>query len=125
MHRPGVAYPRGFGALLVVETHVPADLMMTVVADGNGDGDGDYEYHQYTYSPGAVTEFSWALDHLDPGRTYYDMVAATDERWLIIGGADVWAIEPDTLGALVHYGLERHVDLMLPGSAGVTLAARP
>jgi hypothetical protein len=27
-----------------------------------------------------VSEFSWALDHLDPGQTYYAMVAATDEN---------------------------------------------
>jgi len=74
----GVAYPRGFGAQLVVETKVPADLFMTVVADA--DDDGEYELHEVTYSPGKVTEFSWNLDHLDPGQRYYAMVAATDQH---------------------------------------------
>jgi hypothetical protein len=74
----GVAYPRGFGAELVVTTKVKADLFMTVVADL--DGDGEYEYHDYDYSDPNVTEHSWSLDHLEPGQTYYAMVAATDEH---------------------------------------------
>jgi hypothetical protein len=74
----GIAYPRGFGAELVVTTKVEADLFMTVVADL--DGDGDFEYHDYDYSAPRVTEHSWSLDHLEPGETYYAMVAATDEH---------------------------------------------
>jgi hypothetical protein len=74
----GVAHPRGFGVELVVTTKVEADLFMTVVADL--DGDGEYEYHDYDYSDPQVTQHSWALDHLEPGQTYYAMVAATDEH---------------------------------------------
>lgn len=71
--KSGVAYPRGFGALLVVKTHVPARLFMSVVDD-------DSDLVDSTNSTGLVTDFSWALDHLDPGRTYYAVVAATDEN---------------------------------------------
>ena len=71
--KSGVAYPRGFGALLVVETHVPARLLMTVIDD-------DDNLVDHVYSDGPVTDFSWALDHLDPGQTYFAMVAATDEN---------------------------------------------
>lgn len=71
--KSGVAYPRGFGALLVVETHVPARLFMTVV-------DANYDLVDATDSTGMVSDFSWALDHLEPGQTYYAMVAATDEH---------------------------------------------
>jgi hypothetical protein len=71
--KSGVAYPRGVGALLVVETYVPADLFITVI-------DADDNLVDHVYSDGMVTDFSWALDHLDPGQTYYAMVAATDEN---------------------------------------------
>jgi hypothetical protein len=70
--KSGVAYPRGFGALLVVETHVPAQLFISVVDD-------NYDAVDHT-STGMVSEFSWPLDHLEPGRTYYAMVAATDDN---------------------------------------------
>jgi hypothetical protein len=73
----GVAYPRGFGAELVVKTKVPADLWLSVIADTNGDGDWDYQ-EQHS-SPSKETTYSWALDDLEPGQTYYAMVAATDE----------------------------------------------
>lgn len=76
--KSGVAYPRGFGALLVVETYVPAQLWLGVSADTNGDG--GYDFNDHASSDGMVTEFSWALDHLDPGQTYYVIVAATDEN---------------------------------------------
>lgn len=75
--RSGIAYPRGFGAELVVETKVAADIFMSVVVDG--DGDGDYELVGTDDSPGKVKSHSWALDHLDPGQTYYVMVTATDQ----------------------------------------------
>ncbi len=71
--KSGVAYPRGFGALLVVETHVAARLFMSVVDD-------NYDLVDATNSTGMVSGFSWALDHLEPGRRYYAMVAATDEN---------------------------------------------
>lgn len=73
----GVAYPRGFGVELVVETRVPADLMLIVTRDG--DADGDYEFTEYLESDGRVTHYSGAVDHLDPGTTYYVTLTATDE----------------------------------------------
>ena len=60
----------------VVETYVPAHLWLGVSADT--DGDGGYDFNDYASSDGMVTEFSWALDHLQPGQTYYVIVAATD-----------------------------------------------
>jgi hypothetical protein len=69
----GVAYARGFGALLIVETHVPARLFMSVV-----DADGDLV--DSMNSTGVQTGFLWALDHLEPGQTYYAIVVATDEN---------------------------------------------
>jgi hypothetical protein len=74
----GVAYPRGFGAQLVVETKVPADLFLSVIADT--DGDGDWDVSEFVNSPSAVKSFSWELDHLEPGQLHYAMVAATDEH---------------------------------------------
>lgn len=71
--KSGVAYPRGFGALLVVETHVPARLFLSVI-DADNDAVGN------TNSSGMVSDFSWALDHLKPGETYFAIVAATDEN---------------------------------------------
>jgi hypothetical protein len=71
--KSGVAYPRGFGTLLVVETHVPARLWI-----GVADDDNDYVGH--TTSDGLVTESSFAFDHLEPGHTYNVTVAATDEN---------------------------------------------
>lgn len=71
----GVAYPRGFGALLVVETYVPAQLFLSVVVDN-----ADYDLVDSYNSPGIATDFSWALDHLDPGQRYYVTAAATDEN---------------------------------------------
>ncbi|MBI2706031.1 MAG: hypothetical protein HYX32_12190 [Actinobacteria bacterium] len=73
----GVAYARGFGAELIVETSMPATLLLTAVADL--DGSGDYETVLADWSPGRVSTYSWALDHLQPGQTYYVMAAATDE----------------------------------------------
>jgi|GEM_PF-2896056 len=73
----GVAYPRGFGVELVVETEVPAKLFLTAVADANGDG--DFEESHADFSSAGITSHSWALDHLLPGVTYHAMVAATDD----------------------------------------------
>ena len=72
----GVAYPRGFGAELVVETTVPATLFLTVVADL--DGNGTYEDLHVESTPYAVSDHAWALDHLEPGQAYHVMAAATD-----------------------------------------------
>ena len=69
----GVAYARGFGALLIVETHVPARLFMSVV-------DADNDFVDSMNSTGVQTGFLWALDHLEPGQTYYAIVVATDEN---------------------------------------------
>jgi hypothetical protein len=74
----GVAYPRGFGAELVVETSVPAKLFITAIADV--DGDGDYEETHVESTPFGLTSHSWALDHLEPATTYHVMAAATDEH---------------------------------------------
>lgn len=74
----GVAYPRGFGAELVVKTTVDADIFISVIADT--DADGDWEFSEFAWSDGKVDDFRWALDHLDPDQTYYAMVAATDDN---------------------------------------------
>lgn len=73
----GVAYPRGFGAELVVATSVPARIFLSIAADTTGDG--NYDFADSTNSFGRVTDFSWALDHLEPGQEYLVMAAATDE----------------------------------------------
>lgn len=141
--RSGVAYPRGFGALLVVETHVPAQIFISVV-------DADSDPVGFTNSPGMATEFSFALDHLEPGRTYLAMAAATDENgdtsyaWgefftlsqrtveitigspTVSGGptnivdTDVWLRTADldfllvaVEDTIVYYSLPRHTDLGL------------
>jgi hypothetical protein len=67
----GVAYPRGFGAELVVATSVPAQIYLAVVTEGE-------EYFAATTSPGMTSELTWALDDLEPGTTYHAMVGATD-----------------------------------------------
>jgi hypothetical protein len=74
----GVAYPRGFGAELVVETSVPAKLFITAIADL--DGDGSYEETHVESTSFGLTSHSWALDHLEPATTYHVMAAATDEH---------------------------------------------
>lgn len=74
----GVAHPRGFGALIEVETTVPAKLFLSVVADL--DDNGTYEDTHVETTPHGVQHHEWALDHLEPGQTYYGMVAATDEH---------------------------------------------
>ncbi len=74
----GVAYPRGFGAELVVETSVDADIFVSVI--GDADGDGDYEYSNFEWSNGPVDHLSWTVDDLDPGQTYYAMVSAQDSQ---------------------------------------------
>ena len=42
--------------------------------------DANYDAVDVTNSTGMVRDFSWPLDHLDAGRTYDAMVAATDEH---------------------------------------------
>jgi hypothetical protein len=71
--KSGVAYPRGFGALLVVETHIPAEVFLSVL-------DADNESVGFTTSDDMVSEFSFALDHLEPGAEYFVVAAATDEH---------------------------------------------
>lgn len=73
----GDAYARGFGALIVAETDVPARIFLSVVADTDGDGDQDDDTH-FTQSDHLVESLEWELDDLVPGQTYYGMVAATD-----------------------------------------------
>jgi hypothetical protein len=74
----GVAYPRGFGAEILIETSVPAKLFMTAIADV--DGDGDYEETHVESTSFGLTSHSWLLDHLAPGQTYHVMAAATDQH---------------------------------------------
>ncbi len=74
----GVAYPRGFGVELLVETTVPARLFITAIADV--DGDGDYEDSHAEWTLPGVREHSWPIDHLAPGQTYHVMATATDEH---------------------------------------------
>jgi len=74
----GVAYPRGFGVELIVETSVPAQLFITAIADL--DGDGEYEDLHADSTGFLVTTRTWVIDHLEPGQTYYVMAAATDEH---------------------------------------------
>jgi hypothetical protein len=76
--KKGVAYPRGFGAELVVETTVPAQLLITAIADL--DDNGTYEDVHADSTGFLVTSRTWDLDHLEPGQTYYVMAAATDEH---------------------------------------------
>ena len=76
--RAGVAYPRGFGALLVVETWVPAAIVLVVNADT--DGDGSVDYAETLSSVDRVTEYRPALDHLTPGTRYVVYASATDEH---------------------------------------------
>jgi hypothetical protein len=74
----GVAYPRGFGAEIVVEISVPARLFISVIADL--DDNGDYEDVHVDSTDHFVQERTFDLDHLEPGQTYYVMAAATDEH---------------------------------------------
>jgi hypothetical protein len=76
--RSGVAYPRGFGALLVVETWVPAAIVLVVNADT--DDDGSVDFAETLSSVDRVTEYRPALDHLTPGVRYVVYVSATDEN---------------------------------------------
>jgi hypothetical protein len=69
----GVVYPRGFGALLVVELHVDADLFMSVL-------DADNNLVDLFNSEEMASRHELALDHLDPGGTYFVTLAATDEN---------------------------------------------
>jgi hypothetical protein len=73
----GLAYPRGFGAELVVATSVPANVFLSIAADTTGDG--NYNFADSTNSFGRVTDFSWAIDHLEPAQEYIVMAVATDE----------------------------------------------
>lgn len=72
----GVAYKHGDGVKLVVETTVDATVTLLVCRDD--DDDAAYcEYFDYASSVGAVTEFEWIIDPLDPG-TYWVTAVATD-----------------------------------------------
>lgn len=72
----GKAFPRGFGAELVVKTSVPTSMFVSVVADL--DDDGDYEDAHYFWSESDGKEHHATFDHLAPGTTYHAMAAATD-----------------------------------------------
>jgi hypothetical protein len=133
----GVAYPRGFGAELVVETSVPAELFLSVVADL--DDDGDYEWSEFDWSDPGVTEHTWALDHLEPGTTYHAMVAATDgdghtahawgqfttlsQRDVIVelGGLDVTSGPGNISSTRWKLGLDGPVTDVTPGNQGILL----
>lgn len=133
----GIAYPRGFGAELIVETTVPATLFLTVVADL--DGDGSFEDSHVESTPFAVTEHSWALDHLEPGQTYHVMAAATDADdhtayvWgelTTLSQRDVVAVlgdgqivgGPDNISATRwHLGLDGPLTDVTPGDQGILI----
>lgn len=72
----GKAFPRGFGAELVVETSVPTTVFFSAVADL--DGDGVFEDAHQAWSQQQQQVHSGAFDHLAPGTTYHAMAAATD-----------------------------------------------
>jgi hypothetical protein len=71
----GVAYEHGDGARLVVETSVPAEIVLIVCRDD--DADYDCEYLEYSSSWPDVTEHELVLDPLEPG-TYWVTATATD-----------------------------------------------
>lgn len=70
----GTAHPRGFGALLHLETTVPVEFFVSVIAD-----DDESDYHVDT-TLGGLTAHDWAIDHLRPGTLYHAMAAATDAQ---------------------------------------------
>jgi len=74
----GVAYIHGTDVELVVETNVPAQLFITVVADL--DGNGTYEWDWSDSTAFGYTSHSWMLEDLVPGQTYYVMATATDDN---------------------------------------------
>lgn len=74
----GVAYQHGSGVELVVETSVPAEILVAIWLDEDGDYQADPGTTQGETSSGLVTEFSWAPEDLDLGATYYGTVWATD-----------------------------------------------
>ncbi|MGI9579471.1 MAG: hypothetical protein ACR2OH_14830 [Microthrixaceae bacterium] len=69
----GLAYPRGFGAELVVGTSVPTRLLAIVVEITPG-----YPHVDTTNIYSWNTGHSWVLDDLDPGMSYGVTVIATD-----------------------------------------------
>jgi hypothetical protein len=75
----GVAYLHGAGVELVIETSVPAQLYISVVADL--DHDGNYESNWIEATAFGYSSYSWVLEGLTEGETYYVMVAATDDNF--------------------------------------------
>jgi hypothetical protein len=133
----GVAYPRGFGAELIVETTVPATLFLSVVADL--DDNGTYEDYDIESTPYPVRQHTWALDHLEPGRTYHVMASATDgdghtaSVWgelttlskrdvtVVLGDGQVIG-GPDDIAATKWYlGLDGPLSDVTPGDQGILL----
>lgn len=133
----GVAYPRGFGAEVVVETSVPAQLFITAIADL--DEDGVYEDVHVESTPSAVTAHHWALDHLEPGRTYHVMAAATDEDghtahawgelttlskrdvYVEFGSGEIVGGPGDVSGTRWSLGLDGPLTDVTPGQQGILL----
>lgn len=76
----GLAYPRGFGAELVVVTDTPAVVWLVVTADTNDDGHvgvGDDVFTATSTTP--TQDFRATFDDLDPGRTYWVTAVAEDQ----------------------------------------------
>ena len=71
----GVAYEHGDGVELVVETSVPADIVLLICRDD--DGDSYCDYHAWNSSGAGATEFNWVIDPL-PAGTYWVTATATD-----------------------------------------------
>lgn len=72
----GIAYAHGSGVEIVVETSVPVQLFLSIVADL--DHDGNYDDYWVESTVFGYTSYSWVIDNLVAGETYHVMAAATD-----------------------------------------------
>jgi hypothetical protein len=70
----GIAYAHGNDVEIVVETNVPAQIWISVVATIDGE---ERHWEDWTYH--GETSHTWLLEDLTPGVTYYVMAAATDD----------------------------------------------
>lgn len=74
----GVAYAHGSDVELVIETSVPVQLYISVVADL--DHDGLEELVAVDSTAFGYTSYSFVIEDVVPGETYYVMVGATDSN---------------------------------------------
>lgn len=66
----GTAHPRGFGALLVLQSNTDADWFISVM--------GPAGFSEFYSSDWETSQVMWGLDHLEPGATYDVLATATD-----------------------------------------------